>query len=449
MSDPVSPEVSGVEDLIAWFRAAEKPPAQWRVGTEHEKIGVYLDTGDRVPYEGERGIGALLARIAEKDGWEPVLEQGRPIALQKAGASITLEPGGQLELSGAPLRSIWETCREFNIHVELVKQLSADLGIAWLSLGADPFHKVSEIPIMPKGRYAVMRRYLPTRGALGLEMMHSTATVQANFDYSDEADMASKMRTAMGCTPIVSAIFANSSLLEGRDSGLTSRRVAIWRDTDPDRCGLLHFVFDSDFGYRDYVEWALDVPMFFVVRGGRFIPAGGIPFRKFIHDGFEGHRATESDWEGHLRTVFPEIRLKRVIEVRGADAVPRELICALPALWKGILYDSAARDSAWRLVSEFTREEREAAQLEVARLGLAGTIAGRPVIDLARELSDIASQGLKHIAERGETDADERGFLDPVHSQIELGLSPGEVIRRCWNGEWKGSKRRLIDYARY
>lgn len=449
MSEPATPVVNSAEDLVAWFRGAEKPASQWRVGTEHEKIGVYAANGERVPYEGERGIRVLLQRIAARDGWTPVLEHGHVIALEKDAASITLEPGGQLELSGAPLSSIWETCREFNAHVELVKQVSEDLGIVWLSLGADPFHKVSEIPIMPKGRYAIMREYLPKRGSLGLEMMHSTATVQANFDYSSERDMASKMRTAMGCTPIVSAIFANSSLTEGRDNGLASRRVAIWRDTDPDRCGLLHFVFDPDFGYRDYVEWALDVPMFFIVRDGRYVQVGNIPFRTFMREGFGSERACEADWEAHLRTVFPEIRLKKVIEVRGADAVPCGLTCALPALWKGILYDDAAREAAWQLVRSFTWEQREAAQIEVARLGLAGTIAGRPVLGLARELTEIAREGLRRIAARGVTDADESGFLDPVHAQLELGQSPGEEIRRRWNGEWQGSMQRLIDHARY
>ena len=261
-----SPEIGGTDELISYFRDGETPREQWRIGTEHEKILLQEGSYDRVPFEGERGIEALLGRIAEIDSWQPVLEGDRLIALKKDGASITLEPGGQIELSGAPLRAIRETCREFNAHVDLVNEIAAELGIIFVALGIDPLHPVSEIPVMPKRRYEIMREYLPTRGALGLDMMHASATVQANFDFSDEADMVSKMRTAMGCTPIISAMFANSSIAAGGPAGWASKRVEIWRDTDPDRCGLLPFVFEPDFGYRRYVEWALDVPMFFMFK---------------------------------------------------------------------------------------------------------------------------------------------------------------------------------------
>lgn len=448
MSDGAAP-IGSTDELIAYFRSGETPVSDWRVGTEHEKIGVYLDSGDRVTYEGERGIGALLERIAAKDGWERVCEGPNVIALTKDGGSITLEPGGQIELSGAPLRTIRETCHEFNAHVDLVKELSEDMGIAWLGIGVDPLHDVTQMPVMPKARYRVMRSYLPARGSLALDMMHATATVQANFDYLDEADMADKMRTAMGCTGIVSAIFANSSLSASRENGYASRRMAIWHDTDPDRCGLLHFVFERDFGYREYAEWALDVPMFFLVRDGRYVPAEGMSFRQFMAQGLDRHRATLADWDTHLTTVFPEVRLKRIIEVRGADTVPRDLICALPALWKGLLYDDEARAAAWELVRGFSDEERDAGQIAVARGGLGAEIAGRPVLDLADEITAIASQGLRRIALRGETDADERVFLDPIRAQLELEKSPGEVILDRWRGDWCATPRRLIEYARY
>jgi glutamate--cysteine ligase len=448
MTDGRAP-ITGIDDCVAFLRSGEKPRADWAIGTEHEKIGLLTDTRARIPYEGERGIGALLERIAERDGWKRVYEGRNVTALEKEGASITLEPGGQIELSGAPLKAIRETCREFNRHVDLVNEMSADLGMVWVALGIDPFHAVPEIPIVPKRRYEIMRAYLPTRGALGLDMMHASATVQANFDFSDEADMASKMRTAMGCTAIVSALFANSSIAAGGESGFVSKRVAIWRDTDPDRCGLLHFVFDPDFGYRDYVEWALDVPMFFIVRDGVYQPAHTTTFRAFLEHGFEGHHATSDDWNLHLTTLFPEVRLKRIIEVRGADAVPRALICALPALWKGILYDDGAREAAWRLVAGWTREEREAAQLDVARNGLSGRIAGHATLDLARELVAIAAEGLRAIGEPAGSDPDERSFIEPLREQIEIGRSPGEVVLERWREGWAAAPDRLIEYARY
>ncbi|MGH0036158.1 MAG: glutamate--cysteine ligase [Myxococcota bacterium] len=436
-------------DLLAYFEVGEKPRADWKVGTEHEKIGVLTDGYGRIPYEGDRGIRSLLERIASRDAWKPVYEEERPIALLKDGASITLEPGGQIELSGAPLRTARETCSEFNAHVDLVKDASEDLGIAWLALGADPFHAVNAIPVMPKKRYAIMRRYLPTRGRLALQMMHATATVQANFDYADPSDMAFKLRTAMGVSPLVSALYANSSLSEGKPSGFISRRVEIWRHTDPDRCGVLPFVFEDGFDYRRYTEWALDVPMFFIVRDHDYWPAKGRSFRQFMAEGIDGHRATLEDWDLHLTTVFPEVRLKRYIEVRGADAASPAMTCALPALWKGILYDDAALSASWELVAGWSLAQREEALREVALYGLRAQVAGQPALDLARELVGIAGEGLRRIAERGETDRDERGFLDVLHAQIELGVSPGEVVLRHWEGDWQGRPERLIEYARY
>ncbi len=448
MSNEVQP-IESLEDCIDYFRSGETPEPDWVVGTEHEKIGIYTESGLRVPYDGERGIGALLGRIARRENWTPVLEGGKVIALTKEGASITLEPGGQIELSGAPLATIRETCREFNAHVDLVIEESRDFGVSWLALGADPFHGVDEIPVMPKQRYDIMRNYLPTRGGLAMDMMHASATVQANYDFSDEADMAMKLRTAMGCTAIVSAIFANSSISAGSENGFASKRVAIWRDTDPDRCGLLDFVYEDGFGYREYAEWALDVPMFMVVRDGDYIPARGLPFRAFMKEGLDGHRARVSDWDLHLTTLFPEARLKRIIEVRGADAVSRQLTCALPALWKGILYDADACRAAWRLVEKFSPQQREDAQMAVARGGLSAEIGGRPALELAREFVGIASEALAAIGKRRGIEPDERLFLDPIWAQLELGKSPGEMIAERWTGDWNRSAEELIEFSSY
>lgn len=441
--------LTGRAELLEYFRNSETPREDWRVGTEHEKVGVYADTGDRVPFEGPYGIAALLEKIASTAGWERVEERGQLIALAHRGASVTLEPAGQMELSGAPLRTARETCAEFNAHVDLVKELSDDFGIAWLGLGIDPFHEVADIPTIPKRRYDIMRSYLPTRGGLGLEMMHATATVQANFDYSDEADMIQKMRAALIVTPIVSALFANSSLSGGKENGFVSKRLIIWRDTDPDRCGLIPFVFDPDFGYDRYVEWALDVPLFFVVRGANYHPGDGTTFRQFMEHGFDGLHATLGDWDTHLTTLFPDVRLKRIIEVRGADAVPRDLICALPALWKGVLYDSGALDAIWRLLGHTTMAQLDAGQLDIARRGLRAELAGRSVLGLAKELVSISGEGLRRIAAVGETDQDEQNFLDPLHAQIERGISPGEEIAERWRGEWGRSRARLIEATRY
>ncbi len=441
--------IEGYADLLQYFVDGETEPRDWKVGTEHEKIGLYADTLERLRYDGERGIGVLLERIATKDDWTRVFEGEHLIALKKNGASITLEPGGQLELSGAPLRTTRETCVEFNTHVELLKAISQDMGIVWLGIGHDPVHRIEDLPHMPKARYDIMRSYLPTRGGLALHMMHATATVQANYDYRNEADMASKMRAAMATSPVVSALFANSSIAFGKESGFATRRVHVWSDTDPDRCGILDFVFRPDFGYRDYVEWALDIPMFFIVRGDRYIAANGLSFREFMKSGLDGERASFADWDSHLTTLFPEVRLKQIIEVRGADAASREMTCALPALWKGILYDEGALEAAWALAGGVSMAERVAGLADVSCKGLAAEIAGRPVIEMARELVAISQQGLAAMIARGDADPGEEGFLDPLHELIERGRSPGEEFVERWRGEWGGSMERLIDCAKY
>ena len=441
--------IGAVDELVDYLRGGEKPPERWRVGTEHEKIGLHEASQSPVSYEGDRGIRAVLERVAETGGWEPVEEAGRLIELRKHGASITLEPGGQLELSGAPLRTIHETCDEFHTHLALMKQVCEPLGIAWLGLGIHPLHAVSELPVMPKARYKIMRAYLPTRGALALEMMFATATVQANFDYGSEADMVAKLRMALSVQPLVSAIFANSSLSAGKPNGFVSRRLHIWEQTDPDRCGVLPFVFEPGFGYARYVEWALDVPMFFVVRDSEYIPAEGRTFRHFLERGFGEHRASLDDFDRHLTTLFPDVRLKRFIEVRGADAVPPGLTCSLPALWKGLFYDSESREAATQLLAHASPAEREAARMDVARRGMQAQYAGRPVLELARELAELSRAGLRRIGHAGSHDADETGYLDPVFEQLELGVSPGSTVLEQWEGAWGRSVSRLIEYARY
>jgi glutamate--cysteine ligase len=441
--------VGSVADLVAFARAGEKPRAAWRVGTEHEKIGLRRSNLRPVPFDGEDGIEGVLAALAAETGWNPVREAGRLIALEGEGASVTLEPGGQLELSGAPLASIFETCKEFNHHLDLIRRVSEPRDIVWLSLGANPFHDVDEMPRVPKARYTVMRRYLPGKGELAMHMMHLSATVQANFDYASEADMASKLRTAMGVSPLVSALFANSPLYLGKPSGFVSRRVHVWRHVDPERCGLLPFVFEPGLDYEKYVQWALDVPMFFVLHEGEYRPVQGLSFRRYLADGHDGKRATLQDWNLHLTTLFPEVRLKQFLEVRGADAVPSGMTCALPALWKGILYDADACDAAWRLVAAWSFAEREAALDAVARRGLAAEVAGAAVLPLARELVEIASDGLARIGDGRGGESDERGFLDPLREIAERGRSPGEELLARWEGEWRGSPERLIEYARY
>jgi len=440
--------VHAVEELVASMRRGEKPPERWLVGTEHEKIGLTLE-GDPIPYEGERGIGALLERIASADGWDRIFEGPNLIALSKDGASITLEPGGQFELSGAPLRTIHETCDEFHTHLALMKRICEPMGLVWLGLGIHPVHGVSELPTMPKERYRIMRRYLPTRGSLGLEMMHATATVQANFDFSDEADMVEKMRVALSVSPIVSALFANSSVSEGKANGFVSRRLHIWEHTDPDRTGLLPFVFDEDFGYRRYVEWALDAPMFFILRGDRYIPGDGLTFRHFLERRHPEGPATLEDFERHLTTLFPDVRLKHIIEVRGADAVPPGLTCSLPALWKGLLYDAGARAAARSLSADVSQAERDAARSDVARRGLGARYGARPVIEVARELAEISRDGLRRIAHAGTREADEVSFLDAIFEQLDRGASPGQIVVERWEGEWARSLDRLIEYGRY
>jgi glutamate--cysteine ligase len=430
-----SPLLRDPEQLLAPFRLGIKPPSEHRVGTEAEKPGVRFDGGP-VPYSGERGIAAVLDRLALA-GWAVEREHdgGPIIALTKDRASITLEPGAQLELSGAPLRTIHETAAEMKAHLDEVGACGDALGIRWLGLGFHPFARREDLEWVPKLRYGVMRSYLPTRGAHGLDMMLRTSTVQANFDFTSEADALRKLQISLRLSPVVSAMFANSPFVEGRPTGERSHRVRVWLDVDPDRSGLLPFAWsDRALGFRDYVEWALDVPMFLVKRGGRIVANTGQPFRAFLRDGFEGHRATESDWTTHLNTLFPEVRLKRTLEVRGADGQPEDTVVALPALWKGIFHDTSALAAAEALASRLHFDEVEAARPSIGHRALRARLQGRDVAAWAGDLLEIAEAGLERIADLDAEGRDERIHLAALRALIDAGESPADRLLRALNG---------------
>ena len=432
------------DDLTAYFRAGEKPRDRFRLGIEHEKLALRLGSFEPVPYEGPRGIEALLRKLAEEPGFETITEDGRVLGLD-GPASVSLEPGGQVEQNGSPHRELRAAVDEIHAHLVEIRRVAEPLGIALVGLGAHPFHPTKELTQIPRERYRIMRSYLPSRGELALDMMHATASLQVSFDWSDEADMIAAMRASLAVTPIVTACFANSSLHLGRPSGFVSRRAFIWRHTDPDRQGLLPFAFDPDFGYARYAEWALDVPMFFIVRDGHYSAMNGKTFRRFWQEGHEGEHATLADWDRHLTTLFPEVRMKRVLEVRCADAVPLPLLGSVPALWKGILYDADARAAAAALAA-WTPRERDAVHLDVARRGLGAQTPSGPMRELARALSGIARNGL---ARQGPSDAGAASLLDPLDEIIERGKSPGEIVLERWQGEWAGAPDRLIDSTRY
>jgi len=405
MSSPLSPSTGplaaaplSIEDLVAYFRSGAKDQTSFRIGIEQEKIAV-RDDGRAVPYEGEGGLADLLGRLAGR-GFEATREDGHTIALARNGDRITMEPGGQLELSGGALLTATDCAAALDAHVREVADAARPLGIRFIGTGARPFGALDDIAWLPKRRYVVMRDYFPRYGRdsrLASQMMKLTATVQANFDFASEADAADKIRTAYGVTSIVTALFAASPIAFGKPSGFKSYRAAIWLETDADRCGLLPFVFKPDFRFRDYVEWALDVPMFFVVRDGVYRPADKITFRRFMTEGWQGLRATIADWEVHLSTLFPEVRLKRYIEVRGADAGPMPMARGLGALWRGLLEDPEARRAAFALVANHAFEEREALRREVPRTALAARLGGRSVRELAVELCKIAAAGLARL----------------------------------------------------
>ena len=443
-----SPLVEGRDDLLSVFSKGEKPKSAWRIGTEHEKF-VYRLADHRAPsWEEPGGIRDLLLGLTEF-GWKPVEEGGKVIALTGADGTISLEPAGQLELSGAPLVSLHETCAEAGRHLEQVKAVGDRLGLGFLGLGMWPDKRRDELPIMPKGRYAIMLRHMPRVGSLGLDMMLRTCTIQVNLDYESEADMVKKFRVGLALQPLATALFANSPLTEGRPNGFLSFRSHIWTDTDPHRTGMLPFVFEDGFGYERYCDYALDVPMYFVMREGRYVDCAGESFRDFL-DGklpqLPGERPTLADWTDHLSTAFPEVRLKSFLEMRGADGGRWGRICALPALWVGLLYDGAALDAAWDLVREWTIEEREALRSAVPKLGLKSPVpGGRTMRELAAEVVEIASAGLSARAMLDAGGSNEVGFLDPLREVVATGVTPADRLLGWYHGEWGGDVSRVYD----
>ncbi|MFW2829123.1 glutamate--cysteine ligase [Sphingomonas sp. ID0503] len=443
-----SPEIEGRADLISVFSKGEKPKDRWRIGTEHEKF-VYRKEDHRAPsYDEPGGIRDLLAGLTEY-GWTPVEEGGHVIALAGKDGTVSLEPAGQLELSGAPLENLHETCAETGRHLEQVKAVGDRLGLGYLGVGLWPDKTRDELPIMPKGRYAIMLRHMPRVGTMGLDMMLRTCTIQVNLDYASEADMVKKFRVGLALQPFATALFAASPFLEGKPNGFLSYRSHIWTDTDPGRTGMLPFVFEGGFGYERYADYALDVPMYFVFRDGKYIDAAGLSFRDFL-DGklsvLPGERPTIADWTDHLSTAFPEVRLKSFLEMRGADGGPWNRICALPAIWVGLLYDQGALDAAWDLVKHWTIEDHRRIRAEVPKLGLAATgPRGRDFRTLGGLVLDIAEGGLKARARFNGAGDDESGFLQPLRDIIARGKTPAEVLLDRYHGEWGGDLSKIYE----
>jgi len=444
--------VTSKRQLVEYMERGCKPRDAWRIGTEHEKF-VYDLKGHRpLAYEGRPGIRALLEGL-ERFGWEPVFEGDNVIALRMAdGCSITLEPGGQFELSGAPLRNIHETCQEVNEHLRQVKEICGEMGAGMIGLGFHPKATREEMPWMPKGRYRIMKRYMPTRGTLGLDMMTRTCTVQVNLDFASEADMVKKFRVALALQPVATALFANSPFTEGRPNGYLSYRSQIWTDTDPDRSGMLPFVFEDGFGFERWVDYLLDVPMYFIYRDGNYIDVAGKSFRDFMAgrlEGFEGQVPSIGDWADHVTTAFPEVRLKHYLEMRGADGGPWRRLCALPALWVGLLYDDAALEAAWNLCRGWSAEEREALRAEAPRTALKTPFRGGTMQDLAKDVLAIARNGLAARAALDHFGEDEAHFLNALHDIAESGDTPAEELLDAYANRWNGSIEPLFDEYAY
>ncbi|UHQ20624.1 glutamate--cysteine ligase [Lysobacter sp. KIS68-7] len=442
--------VTDRRELVDYLASGARPRADWRIGTEHEKFGFRNDDLRPPTFDGERGIEALLEGLV-RFGWTPVQEHGRTIALTRDGASVTLEPAGQLELSGAPLESIHDTCRETNGHLAEVKTVANELGLGFIGMGFQPKWRRDEMPWMPKGRYKIMRAYMPKRGDLGLDMMTRTCTVQVNLDFASEADMVKKFRVSLAMQPIATALFADSPFTEGKPNGFLSYRSHIWTDTDPDRTGMLDFVFEDGFGFERYTDYLLDVPMYFAYRNGEYLDASGKSFRKFMDgklDVLPGTLPTLRDWSDHMTTAFPEVRLKKYLEMRGADSGPWNRICALPAFWVGLLYDDASLDAAWDLVKDFSREERHALRDGVPRhaLKLPARLGNTKatVRELAIEALKISSAGLQRRARRNRSGSDESVFLDPLIESAEANQTPAERKLALYEGPWAGDIDRVF-----
>jgi len=441
------------EQLAAWLDSGSKPEADWRIGTEHEKFGFDRETLLPLPYEGRCSVKAMLEGLRDRHGWTPVLEGEHLIGLVKGDANVSLEPGGQLELSGAPLETIHQTCDEVNEHLSEVQDVAETIGAGFIGLGAAPIWTHEQMPRMPKGRYRLMTDYMGRVGTHGTQMMYRTCTVQVNLDFGSEADMVKKMRVALALQPVATALFANSPFFEGAPNGHKSWRARVWRDLDPARTGMLPFVFEDGFGFEAWVDYALDVPMYFVYRDGRYIDALGQSFRDFLNGrlpALPGEVPTLSDWADHLTTIFPEARVKKYIEMRGADGGPWRRLCALPALWVGLTYDGAALDAAWDLAKGWDAETREAWRVAASVDGLQASVGGLRMLDLAREVVAIARDGLKARARPGLGGmvADERHFLHALEDSIETGKVPADELLEQYHGPWAGDLTRIYgDYS--
>jgi glutamate--cysteine ligase len=447
-SDRFDPRIESRDDLLAPFIAGEKPKARWRIGTEHEKF-VYRVADHRAPsYAEPGGIRDLLLGLTEF-GWTPVEEGGNVIALSGPDGTVSLEPAGQLELSGAPLEHLHQTCAEAGRHLDQVKAVGDRLGLGFLGLGMWPDKRRDELSTMPKGRYEIMLRHMPRVGSLGLDMMLRTCTIQVNLDYQSEADMVRKFQVGLALQPLATALFASSPFTEGKPNGFLSYRSHIWSDTDPARTGMLPFVFEDGFGYERYVDYALDVPMYFVFRDGRYIDAAGLSFRDFLRGELSilpGEKPTLSDWNDHLSTAFPEVRLKSFLEMRGADGGRWSRICALPALWVGLLYDQSALEAAWDEVKGWTLEERQILRDTVPRSALQAPVPGGGTLQqLGQRILAIAEAGLNARAEHNGAGDNESGFLDPLRDVIARGTTPAQILLDRYYGEWQGDVSRIYD----
>jgi glutamate--cysteine ligase len=432
------------DELVAWFEAGAKPKSQFRIGTEHEKFVFRTEDLRPVPYDGRSSIRALLEGMQHLLGWQPIIEQDNVIGLfdVPGGGAISLEPGGQFELSGAAVETVHQTCSELMAHLAQVKEIARPLGIGFLGLGMTPSWSRAEIPSMPKGRYRIMTAYMPKVGGHGLDMMYRTCTVQTNLDYSSEADMVKKLRVALALQPVATALFANSPFTEGRPNGFLSFRSEIWRDTDPDRTGMLPWAFEAGMGFERYVDYALGVPMYFVKRGERYIDVAGQSFRDLMQGrlpALPNERATMSDWANHLSTIFPEVRLKHYLEMRGADGGPWRRLTALPAYWVGILYDDAALDDAWILIKNWSAEERQKLRDDVPKLGFAAVISQQSVLELARATISLAKMGLARRRRLDSAGQDESRYLQPIEEYVARGITPAEELLAKFNGPWSGS----------
>ena len=437
------------EQMAEYLASGCKPKEDWRIGTEHEKFGFCKDSLLPLPYEGERSIHAVLSALRDRHDWQELHEAGKLIGLTKDGANISLEPGGALELSGAPLETIHETCDEVNVHLKEVKGIADEIGVGFIGLGAAPTWMHEEMPLMPKGRYKLMDAYMGKVGTMGRTMMRRTSTVQVNLDYSSEADMIQKLRVGIALQPVAVALFANSPFFEGKPNGHKSWRSRVWRDTDNARAGMIPFIFDDDFGFERWVEYALDVPMYFVYRDGKYIDALGQSFRDFL-DGklpaLPGEKPTLSDWGDHLTTAFPEARIKKYIEMRGADGGPWRRLCALPAFWVGLCYEHDSLDAAWDLVKDWDAETREALRVTASVDGLRAKVGNIDMHELSKSVLDIAHAGLAKRARPGAGGIipDETHFLNALMESVETKKTPADELMDHYNGAWAGDLNRIF-----